>query len=174
MRAYHFLPAVHAISALEKRRLKISQFKDLNDPFELLAVELPERKSRKIFSEIKQKISREHGVICFSKNWNNPLLWSHYADKHLGICLGFDVPDELILQISYDGERLLLHIRRQAINGSLDRAFMLRLLSTKYRDWEYEDEVRMFADLKEQDPETGMYFKEFDKNLRLSPKYQNL
>lgn len=44
---------------------------------------------------------------------------------------------------------------------------MLKLLSTKYKDWKYEDEVRIFADLTEQDPDTGMYFKEFDDNLRL-------
>lgn len=29
------------------------------------------------------------GVSCFSKEWDNLLLWSHYADSHKGICIGF-------------------------------------------------------------------------------------
>lgn len=164
MKAYHFLPAKYALDDLKNKRLKISHFTDMNDPFELLAVECTDRELIKLFEATKQKIANEHGVICFSKNWNNPVLWSHYADKHKGICLGFDVdvPDNFVLPISYVGSGL------ECCNkGSVDRDFMLKLLSTKYKDWEYEDEVRIFADLKDRDPKTGKYFKEFDDSLTL-------
>lgn len=31
------------------------------------------------------------GLLCFSEVWDSILLWSHYAEKHAGIVLGFDV-----------------------------------------------------------------------------------
>jgi len=37
MRVYHFLSATNALKDISKRRIKIAQFQDLNDPFELLA-----------------------------------------------------------------------------------------------------------------------------------------
>ena len=30
-----------------------------------------------------------YGVLCFSSYWNNILMWSHYANYHKGICIGF-------------------------------------------------------------------------------------
>jgi len=33
------------------------------------------------------------GVSCFSMNFNNILMWSHYTDKHLGICIGFNLKE---------------------------------------------------------------------------------
>ncbi len=167
MRAYHFLTATNAVDDLKNRRLKISCLEDLNDPFELLSVELPDPELRKKFTQVKQGVAREHGVVCLSKNWSNPLLWSHYADKHRGICLGFDVPHSLACSVTYNGDRLALGIRNRLVKGSLDREFMLKLLTTKYKDWEYEDEVRLFADLTDPDPASGLYFKEFDVTLRL-------
>ena len=47
------------------------------------------------------------GVLCFSRGWHNPLLWSHYGDKHRGVCLGFDVPNAHIVHVSYNSSRLL-------------------------------------------------------------------
>ena len=30
------------------------------------------------------------GVACFTKDFQNPYLWSAYADQHSGVCLVFD------------------------------------------------------------------------------------
>jgi hypothetical protein len=30
------------------------------------------------------------GIVCFSRTFNNILMWAHYADEHKGIVLGFD------------------------------------------------------------------------------------
>lgn len=38
------------------------------------------------------------------------------------------------------------------------------MLFTKYRKWEYEREIRVFAELNDQ--EDGLYFREFDDILR--------
>ena len=45
-------------------------------------------------------------MLCFSFKWSNPVLWAHYADKHKGICLGFDVPDDNVQRVKYVDTRL--------------------------------------------------------------------
>ena len=99
MRVYHFTKADYAQKNLRNRRLKIAEFHDLNDPFELLGAELTKSTHRQIFSGWKETIEKKWGVLCFSRSWHNPVLWSHYSDKHRGICLGFDVADSFLEKI---------------------------------------------------------------------------
>jgi hypothetical protein len=167
MRAYHFLPAKYAVDDIVNRRIKISRIADLNDPFELLSVSLPDRAARCAFLQTKRDLDAHRGVICFSKNWHNPVLWSHYADKHRGICLGFKIDDALAIHIKYDAKRLVHDLHGSFQAGTLDEAIMLRVLQTKFEDWKYEDEVRVFANLEEQDSATSLYFKDFDSQLAL-------
>ena len=58
----------------------------------------------------------------------NPLLWSHYADKHRGICLGFDMDDRILWQVKYVKERSPLKL-------PLSKETADQLLWTKYWDW---------------------------------------
>jgi hypothetical protein len=175
-RVYHFLGARWAEEDLAKSRLKISRFDDLNDPFELLAADLRDRVVRDAFRALRAHMCEKRGLICFSRRWHNPLIWSHYADKHRGICLGFDVPARIALPIRYDTARLVTDIPRLLSGGPDAERLITRLMATKFKDWRYEDEVRVYADLKEADKE-GFYFKEFDADLRVEevifgPRYQ--
>jgi len=167
MRVYHFLEARWAEDDLAKSRLKISRFDDLNDPFELLAPELRNRDIRKAFLAVRDQMCANRGVLCFSRTWHNPLLWSHYADKHRGMCLGFDVADVNIAHVRYDPKRLVDVVPKLLGGGPDSETLMTRLLATKFRDWKYEDEVRVYTDLKDVDPDTGHYFKEFGADLVL-------
>src|SRR4030042_3833160 len=90
-RAYHLTSAEHGISSISLRRLKVARFLDANDPFELTALNTHKREIRGLLKRFKVSKNSEMGLLCFSKNWTNPLLWSHYASKHEGICLGFDL-----------------------------------------------------------------------------------
>lgn len=167
MRAYHFLTAKDATDDIQKKRLKISRFLDMNDPFELIPVNHSNTKEKQIFLKTNSELDEKYGVICFSKSWRNPLLWSHYADKHRGVCLGFVIPDAMFTSIIYDVNRPVLDISSGFLNSEIDEKFMLRILSTKFKDWEYENEVRVSVLLDEQDPITRLYFKEFDESLIL-------
>lgn len=167
MRVYHFLPAQHAVEDIEKRQLKIAQLDDMNDPFELISLDLSDRDLRKAYRGFVGDMAQRFGVICFSKNWRNPVLWSHYADKHRGVCLGFDVPDQFLMEVNYAGERLSNKIRSELAYGGLNEKDMQEILTTKFKDWEYEDEVRVFLSLEDRDPETGFYFKTFCDELLL-------
>jgi hypothetical protein len=167
MRVYHFLSAKDAVNDLRNRRIKISRFEDLNDPFELLSIELADKSIRKAFIDTKKKIAEENGIICFSKNWSNPVLWSHYAEKHRGVCLGFDVPDHSLAHIEYNAKRLVKEVIDDDGKLAIDEPFMIKLLTIKYKDWEYEDEIRIFVGLKEKEKVSGLYFKDFDNDLVL-------
>ena len=166
MRVYNFLAAEWAEDDLVKRRIKISRFDDLNDPFELLAAQLRSKDVRRAFGALRDHMCANRGVLCFSRGWHNPLLWSHYADKHRGICLGFDVPDVHIVHVSYNSTRLLAAASKLLGGGPEAETLMSTLLRTKFRDWKYEKEVRIFTTLEDVDP-TGHYFKDFGPDMRL-------
>ena len=106
VRVYHFVTQQYAIDDLAKQRLKVARLDDLNDPFELAALELSDRGMRRAYRAFAREMAEKFGVICFSRSWHNPVLWSHYAEKHKGVCFGFDIPDDVLLPVRYTGARL--------------------------------------------------------------------
>lgn len=48
----------------------------------------PEELSQKL-NEILDGLIMKSGITCFSKVFNNMLMWSHYGDKHRGVCIEF-------------------------------------------------------------------------------------
>ena len=91
MRVYHFLSSQNALSDIALRRMRISRYGDLNDPFELLAANVGDGEVRRAVRAWKEDFHRTKGILCFSRTWDNPVLWSHYSEKHRGICLTFNV-----------------------------------------------------------------------------------
>jgi len=156
-----------ALDDLARRRVKIALLDDLNDPFELVSLELSDQTMRRTCQLFMRKMAQRFGVICFSKQWNNPVLWSHYAEKHKGVCLGFDVPDNCLLKVRYTGARLPNKIKADLEQGGLDDRDMREILTTKFKDWAYENEMRVFLRLEERETETGLYFKDFSGDLAL-------
>lgn len=149
------------------RRVKIARFGDLNDPFELLAVDLKDRDHRRAFRATKEQLNEDKGLICLSKAWDNPLLWGHYAEKHTGIALGFDVPDAILAPVIYAKKPLKIPIDKETNLPRLSEALMNQLLRTKFADWKYEKEVRLFVQLDHTTKESGMYFYDFSKDFSL-------
>ena len=165
MRVYYLTGAQFALSNLALRRIKIARFEDLNDPFELRGVDVGDRKLRKAFHKTKERINENRGLICFSKSWRNPLIWGHYAEKHTGMCLGFDVSDNLLAPVNYAESPLKMEIDPETRRPT--KKFMQKLLRTKFFDWKYEDEMRLFVGLDRKTMESGKYFYPFSKDLRL-------
>lgn len=160
MRVYHFLPAHHALDDIRTKRIKISEVDKLNDPFELWCSAQEDRELRKVLRNWKSEVAQKFGITSFCRHWHNPVLWSHYADRHHGMCLGFDVAEGLLKEVEYVGERLPLQLPPT-------QATMEKLLYTKYRDWCYEQELRAWLSLEERDPVTGHYFYGFDEKMQL-------
>jgi len=158
-RAYHLTATHHALDDLRHRRLKIAQIDELNDPFELWAIAQPDRRLRRALRETKEQMAKHFGVLCFSLHWQNPLLWSHYAERHRGVALGFDVDEQILKPVSY--------VKERPVFTQLTMEVAHWLLFTKYIDWQYEQEARIFANLEERDASTGFYFADFNKQLIL-------
>lgn len=167
MRVFHFINTNYGISNLSLKRLKISRFNQLNDPFELLAADLLDARDRKALNDFKNNLNSSKGMICFSGSWSNPLLWGHYAEKHSGMALGFDIPDEFLFPVHYTTQRAKVEFDRKTRKIVDGHRLMDKLLRTKFIDWKYENERRMFVDLEPTSHEGGNHFIEFSKDLVL-------
>lgn len=167
MRVYHFVNREYGLSNLRLRRLKIATLLELNDPFELFGVSLEDPELRHAFRAMKEELARSRGLLCFSKRWHNPVQWSHYAAKHTGLCLGFDVPDAHLGSVSYSRKRLVADAQKFRTPDQFSEETALRFLFTKYSHWKYEQEVRCFVSLEDKDPKTGLFFADFSEDLYL-------
>jgi hypothetical protein len=104
----------------------------------------------------------------FSRSWRNPVQWSHYAAKHTGLCLGFNIPANLLTKVRYSSTRLQARVDVIEGGGPKSQKEMLKVLSTKYAHWRYESEMRLFTRLNDRDPDTGLYFANFSRRMSLS------
>ena len=167
MRVYYLSSAEYALSNIALRRVKISRFTELNDPFEFLALDLSDQEHRSALRATKTEINKTKGLICFSKSWKNPVLWGHYADKHRGIALGFDAPKDKLKKVFYAQKPSKMVFVEIDGKVQVHPAVVERLIATKFADWKYEDETRLFVALDPATTENGLYFLDFSNELQL-------
>jgi hypothetical protein len=172
MRAYRFLDAEYGLDSVKKRRLKQSRISELNDPFELTPYDLTDPVFRMAFLKTRDDLNQEKGLLCFSADWRNPLLWAHYSDKQKGLCLGFEIPEQKGDPENDESERVRYIEKPETFpsnfesRSDLERFLLVRkILFTKFNDWHYEQEIRVWAPL--QNKEGDLYFLEFDEKLQL-------
>lgn len=184
MRVYKFLPAKYAVQDLLRRQIKISTFPDMNDPFELLGGYCSDSSLREHLNELISHWTNNYGALCFSRHWQDPVLWSHYGDKHRGICLGFDIASTVEVQkpfyvanrVTLDRSlRILLNAAPHAKDlDASDAKFQecveifKQMLLTKFERWDYEDEVRVLFELKEEQRQGSLYFAELEERIQPS------
>jgi hypothetical protein len=167
MRVYHFVSKKYGLDDLYNRRLKVATLDELNDPFEFFGIDLSNEDLRGAFRRTKEQLSVNRGLLCFSRNRRNPVMWSHYADKHRGFCFGFDVPDHKLQEIKYTRRRLVIEAERLLAGQKLDEEIVSRFLFTKYSHWRYEAEERSFVSLERCHFENNLYFTKFSDELQL-------
>jgi hypothetical protein len=166
-RVYKYTQAQYGISNLKDKRLKVATIADVNDPFDLCPLDTSHPTIAEAARAVTLHVWKTAGILCFSRNWDNLLLWSHYGASHTGICLGFDIPDG-DPGSNYDTDVLyqpnLLQISRpEDVNIDLAN----RLLRTKHECWSYEQEVRMFVGLNDPPDAKGLNWIEFGPRLVL-------
>jgi Protein of unknown function (DUF2971) len=164
-RVYHLTSAEFGISNIALGRMKVARISDLNDPFELMAVNFRQMKERVRISDFKTRHDSEYGLLCFSGNWTNTALWAHYGANQRGICLGFDLAQDLGQKVRYESVRTMQSFEQP--EGELDVELQKKLLSTKSSDWEYEKEWRFFVRLADMLQEGTLHFYQFGDKLQL-------
>lgn len=109
----------------------------------------------------------QFGVASLTTGFNNPLMWSHYANSHKGICIEYDLSEAikdiaslktLLIPVKYSNERVtvdytlmdkidLNNIETKGKNDILK--FFTSGLYTKHDVWKYEDEWRSIIPVKQ-------------------------
>ncbi len=92
------------------------------------------------YSNVLKIKKRDFKVSCFSEIADEILMWSHYADKHKGVCIKFELDilreDYVIYPVNYIS-------KIQEIDGMANTPYVFYyLVTTKAQRWAYEKEVR--------------------------------
>ncbi len=128
--------------------------KSVSETLDSIDKNLPRRLKRKLIKDADKRETVEYylkrlrknfKVSCFSRSYEDVLLWSHYAKKHSGICIGFDFPPV------YENKFTLCPIRYskeiKEIDGGVDmRRLIPYWLTIKSERWIYEQEIRAIAE----------------------------
>jgi len=131
---------------LKKRGLNLSDehIEKTTDYWSKNPDKLKEHLKNNQLSEIQNK-----GMTCFSKSDKIFLMWSHYADSHKGACLTFDIEkDNDFFWLLYIVEYPDTYPKINFVKDIHKR--YKHVLAMKSKDWEYEQEVRIVRDKREQ------------------------
>lgn len=162
-RVYYITSAEYALSNIVFGRIKVARFSQLNDPFELLAPKFANSVLRKSMSKFKREFDQKNGVVCFSGDWVDPVLWTHYGARHTGICLGFNVKRDILRKVNYVTNRMT-----EFSSGPVHEALEDAIVETKFASWGYENEHRILVPLKNCTEEGTLHFLPFDDELQLA------
>lgn len=90
------------------------------------------------------------GVLSLSRQYDNALMWAHYAEYHRGFVVGFkyNKPDDL-KEIDMDIKRIIpqevKYSKEKPIYAPSSNKFDMSVLLTKDDIWKYEVEERAFT-----------------------------
>jgi hypothetical protein len=131
-KAIESIVKTRVIGSRQERRKQIRHYKSQPESF------------KKALKSSLPDVIQEQGICCFSQTHKNILMWSHYADKHSGLCIGFDPLKSMetfpLLHVKYEQDF-------KPIDYFSDKSdALLNMLITKSKDWINEDEMRILKD----------------------------
>jgi hypothetical protein len=100
-----------------------------------------------IVSKFSDSMSKEFGLVCFSEEENNMLLWSHYTDGHKGMLIEFETSHTYFTRhskfkkVRYESKRVPLDPTWPDGSPEIDN-YSEQLLCIKNSIWSYENEWR--------------------------------
>lgn len=165
---YRYLPADSAIKTIEGKSFRVSRLRELNDPFEWVPGLDPvqpqaEDLAKWCMNRFLDQMNNVFGIISFSKEIHDSVLWGHYADSHRGIAFEVDhILNDCLHEVTYSDDRPVIDPR-----WIHDKQFETRLADTfmgfwhqKSSGWAYEKERRAIAKLKDCRTSGGMFFQD--------------
>lgn len=116
-------------------RLYLGHFNDLNDPMEAMFYA-----NHLTNQHIKQIQSLKPNILigCLTQTYTDILMWTHYADNHLGCCIEFEIN-------RIDGdyiEAMNYSTQIEAPQHSSILGESVNILTNKLQPWEHEQEIR--------------------------------
>jgi len=167
---FHYTKFDKLLDILDSLTVRPSQFGTLNDMNEGNINNLNMNENFSVMYEVKEYINDRCKLLCFSQNFeiggyghegtNHPAMWAHYADNSNGACVVIDKDafinkNKTIFDTHYykfdDVEYSMFNAPSdEEINYKADTAeeFIKNnckaLFFLKHKDWENEDEHRLF------------------------------
>ena len=92
-----------------------------------------------------QSFSEHYGMVCFSARFDSILMWSHYAENHKGVVIGYHSRFfRPLYPVQYRKERVPLPVGQFTKRKGDPPLSMwhVKALTTKFIDWAYEQEWR--------------------------------
>ncbi len=132
----------YTIVDLINENLFFNDPKQFNDPFDCPIYRGDNYRNHKSLSNVLDKIR----VTCFSSYENSILMWSHYADSHKGICIGYIIDDKYCKENNVIFEKVkykkheFINKNPEEYEGLLEDSFLI-----KNNEWCYENEYRMIS-----------------------------
>jgi len=180
----------HDLENIKNGVIWLSAVKNFNDPFDCdfciqeyeEYVKEASSFSNKEFDVAAKKIKEDIlelrnsvAMSCLSRKSDSILMWSHYGDKHQGICLCYDIKDlislgKILLPVWYRNEKVRPFIKNGktlALNNRIKEIYV-----QKSKLWDYEEEWRLIEEIAENDFERLSFLRENDgiKGEKIYPK----
>ena len=129
------------------------QFPQMSEP-EIHTISFEHQKAGTLYDKVLQErysenvnkdINKTFGIVSLACEPTNLLMWSHYSNCHTGFCVGLDTKfifknfNPSLHQVMYSDEIPKIDLFEDMI------VFFLKLLSTKSKHWEYENEYRLIS-----------------------------
>jgi hypothetical protein len=144
MKIYKYQPVnINLLNSLRTQMNWYSKLSYLNDPHECFFID---NTGTSIYKNFISTLC----VCCFSKNMDNLLMWSHYADSHRGVCLEWEVDEKqverLLHNVKYENNLTIINKVERYESGHLllDSNTNAKFLLQKFKVWEYEEELRVY------------------------------
>lgn len=138
---------INTLNLITEEKVKISNFNYFNDPadpiIKLQIKELPEIKD--MINKIK--------ICSLSSEYDNFLMWSHYANEHKGICIAYDVSK--VKEYNKTILKKVIYTKKIQIYKPYNHIFenpilneeknFISLFYLKHKNWKYEKEYRIIT-----------------------------
>lgn len=136
-----------------RRRTPMSE-RDIENMRSSLRNDLPKAMGlmREISDSMAEAIDRQYRVYCLGPDVGNLLMWSHYADRHKGVCLEFDLRNDVMcgaLRCEYLDSFSFMRLHDPGEEQNL------RILLAKASQWSYEKEYRLVSQERAHAVNTG-------------------
>lgn len=162
---FKYLDVNGAKAMLNNSNLQFTNATKLNDPFdchpELIDFsKIPPERAKKwgrentilLDAHPYRRNQEEAWICCLSKIRDSILMWTFYAKNHTGVCIGLDI-EKVKPHINYMLGTMVFNDCRDVKYRDIIKKpnfyintedFFTYQLMTKAKEWEYEQEVRMF------------------------------
>lgn len=135
----------------ERIRIKNEYTRKFKSEITAVGKDAPNNFGEQFYNRAIINLNSKIGIFSLSRRWDSTLMWAHYTNSHKGYCVGFNRdsdffhfkgnpydPTFMIQPVKYSDERIKVPIEEGV---KIDT----RILLTKAKDWQYEEEERIIS-----------------------------